>query len=651
MKPESRDNRKSPHSHTLRLVFGAITLTVVIIVAIILFPMWGGTHKPSVIVFMLDTLRADRLGCYGYAQPTSPHIDRLAARGVMFENAYAAADRTMFSLSQILTGRYFSRIVCDSYGVHALSAVKNDPPSTSDLFTLFRAAGYRVAYITVHPAFTKENSIIGSRVDDLVYIAPDGDFPHARFGECETVIKDWIDANAHTPFLLFIHLLDTHEPHDPPPPFDSFIPAVDAAHITENGQTYFASSLDETFRTDAFTEADREEISGRYDGGVAYTDHYFGRIMDHLQHKRLTDRAIVAIVSDHGQDLGETGTFGHYHIEGEHLSHVPLIIADPGGRLPAGKRSPAIAQTIDLAPTLVALAGIPVPDGLSFDGVNLAAIDLDDRFSARGAAVTMQAPRHDGAVQTVAVSDGRHRYIEGWDVTREPLMVDFYESASPPRLYAVSAQDQTVLPLDRDENRAIAERLRAAWGAVQPARREFAARGLHIDRPMRYFLFENIDAAESHKVIAATIDEAPFWTDDLWLVAQFSDIRTNSASEDVPPLRLSVQVPDAQYRVYLNVRHHDPTPTTLPFSAFLCRAESEAQFRRLATTPEGPDLQLLLLGEYRVSGGAFSIMVDNADEPVMALIRELVFIPVSMGEDVAIDHEVDEKLRNLGYLQ
>lgn len=308
-------------------------------------------ERPSVLLIVMDTLRQDRLSCYGYELETTPALDRLADRGVLYENAYATASWTWPSTASILTGRS-----PQAHGVRSPSQCTL-APSLETLPELLSERGLVTGAITCNPL-----------------IVPDKQFDQGfdyfdssqRFRQTEAVMGaalDWLRLNAATRFFLYIQFVDTHEAYHPTraalaqvggePPADYPEKGMEAYHqrlLAGEGHDALGNSALEQ----VVPPAHREWMGRAYDAAVISADTFVGRILDELEALGLDDRTIVAFTSDHGEELGEHGLLTHGHTLYPEVMRVPLILAGPG--LPRGERVETPVSNRHLAPSLAALA-------------------------------------------------------------------------------------------------------------------------------------------------------------------------------------------------------------------------------------------------------------------------------------------------------
>ena len=325
----------------------------------------------QVILVVSDTLRADHLGCYGYFRPTSPCIDRFAAEGVRLANHISQAPYTLPAFTSLVTGQFGTthKVLANPSGQNPNfpAAVDDTTPVLADLF---RAAGEPVRI--EHGRYVAGGTLTAS-FDNLA------NFPNHpkwfvrgyEYHVCVTPgtqrmvgaevlhrrLFPWLEQHAGDDFFLFVHYWDVHGPYLAPAPFGAEYPAQQVGreipvYDAPAGLAYvprWGPVADVTPETRARIDA--------YDGGVAYFDHKFGRLLDHLARLSIAANAVVALTADHGESMVEHKVpFAHDDLY-EATIHVPLIVRAPGA-LPAGRVVEALSQAVDVAPTLLDLAGL-----------------------------------------------------------------------------------------------------------------------------------------------------------------------------------------------------------------------------------------------------------------------------------------------------
>jgi arylsulfatase A-like enzyme len=337
-----------------------------------------------VVIYVIDTLRADALGAYGNALPVSPHFDRLADSGILFERAFAASSWTRPTVVSILTGLMPIR-----HGVNQRNDRLADEART--LAEILRDAGYRTGgFIT--------NANVGAEfgVDqgfDVYEWYPHGKdepdvAPRSSVLATESALR-WIAAgDSDQPFFALVHLSDPHGPYTPPKLERArFASDVERSRV---GAGPFLRELAEL--KIELSEALRQDLIRLYLAEVAYTDARLGDFLAGLETSGHADDTLVVVVADHGEEFFEHGWSEHGKTLYSEQVHVPLVMRLPHGKL-AGRRFSAPVRQIDLLPTILDVVDIDRPqfvDGQSVleplvlralpdTGPILAFLDLDGR--------------------------------------------------------------------------------------------------------------------------------------------------------------------------------------------------------------------------------------------------------------------------------
>ena len=340
-----------------------------------------------IILVSVDTLRADRLPAYGYEGVETPAIDRFAADAVLFERAYSHSPQTLPAHVSMFTGLLpVEHGVRDNLGF----AVGPEHLLLPELLTPF---GYRSAGVVSSYVLRKEAGLARGfeTYDDRLPQAP----PSASSAQVQRdgseslqVAERWLDENgvSGAPVFLFLHLYEPHTPYEPPDRFARYEP---------------------------------------YDGEIAYADEIVGRLFDTLRARGLYDDALIVLLSDHGEGLGDHGEQEHGVFLYDEAIRVPLVVKLPGGR-EAGRRVAVPVQHIDLLPTLLDLAGAPVPEALSGRSLRPLLNGDDGGWPRRHLYAEALYPRyHFGWSELYALTTARHRYIrapreELYDLIADP---------------------------------------------------------------------------------------------------------------------------------------------------------------------------------------------------------------------------------------
>jgi arylsulfatase A-like enzyme len=294
--------------------------------------------RPNIFVILLDTLRADHLQCYGYHRSTSPNIDSLAREGVRFENAYSSAPWTDPSILSLFTALYPSDVWTPK--PHREQITELLPSSVDTMAEILAANGYFTIAATDHPGINAKR--FGQGFDTYGHLFA-GLGPYTEWRETPSDIvldrlQKLVAKRTGLPVFFYVHLIYPHTPFEPPPPYDDYF-----------GRGTFAIS-----------QAKTPAVVNMYDGEIRFADRVLGDFLADLRRAGLVDDSIIVFLSDHGEAFWEHGLFEHGNSLYNELLHVPLIIRAPG-RLPAGKTVAPLVGTVDVMPTILALAGIDYP--------------------------------------------------------------------------------------------------------------------------------------------------------------------------------------------------------------------------------------------------------------------------------------------------
>ncbi len=348
------------------------------IVSLLLLSSCGADPTPkrtSVILISIDTLRADRLGSYGHPRATSPFLDRLARDGVRFDRAYTSAPWTVPAHMSMLTGNYpaLYRRPVEEVTVENPQSFHHwllDAAETT-LAERFLEAGYDTAafvdtpwlvpQLGFHQGFMKFDPEAG--MNDKV----DSD---GGIRQVANRSLDWLtERDGDDPFFLFLHCFDVHGPFAPPSPFDQKF-VGDAIYEGKKDRRYEVREGTDQFGVISahLVAKDREDpenptgfLDAQYDGGVGFVDQELERFFRRLDREGFLEECVVLITSDHGESLGEHDFFGHGVLY-EQVMRIPMILSYPQ-KLPAGKVIKRPVNLVDVAPTLLELAGLPSERG------------------------------------------------------------------------------------------------------------------------------------------------------------------------------------------------------------------------------------------------------------------------------------------------
>lgn len=343
-----------------------------------LAPAWGSSATcsrgaspsttdgpPNVVLVVIDTLRADRLGCYGYERPLTPHLDALARRGVRFERAYSASSWTWPSTASILTA-----LPPPAHGVTSHRGGRL-PAEVVTVAEVLRDDGYATGAFSTNPLIAPEWGFDQGFDEFHAYeVCPTR--------EVRADVEAWLAARGDEPFFLYLQIVDPHE----------YLPAAEhRARWVREAPDDVSPALWialERAKHDVI-ERDRDRVeahvafySDLYDATVAEADEFVGQLVETLRDIGALDRTVVAVTSDHGEEFLEHGQVLHAKQLHEESVRVPLILAGPGvpsessvagaagaagaaggeSAIPAGVVVDGRIENRHLATTLLALAGV-----------------------------------------------------------------------------------------------------------------------------------------------------------------------------------------------------------------------------------------------------------------------------------------------------
>lgn len=318
--------------------------------------------QPNVLLITVDTLRADRLGVYGFRLDTSPAIDRLASNGVVFERAIAGASFTSGSHASIMTSRYTRE--------HTIGYV-NGKTRLEGIITLadvFNREGYQKAAFIGNFVLDRSSGLDrGFEIydDELPTAELNRKFASERIAEQTTKrALRWLKNRDRRPFFLWVHYQDPHGPYTPPPeykgrfqpesrPDEEPLPVLKTL-LGLNGIPFYQELAG--VRLPSIYEA-------HYAEEIAYADHWIGELISNVDATTSNADTIVLLTADHGESLGEEGRyFLHGSATTPDQAHIPLILRAPG--LPKGRRT-EIVHHVDIMPTLLDLVGLETPANTS----------------------------------------------------------------------------------------------------------------------------------------------------------------------------------------------------------------------------------------------------------------------------------------------
>lgn len=318
-----------------------------------------GTEPPrNLVLIVVDTLRADHLGLYGYARNTSPRLDAWAERGVVFEQALATSPWTVPSFASIYTGQLPSRHGALRQRTRAAQrgvSVGRLDVSVRTLAEILAEQGFATAAFINNPFLHGKGGL--ARGFETYDRHPSNNWKLRRAGDVVDAALRWLDEPRERRFLLVVHLFDPHLDYDPPEPYRRrFAPDYDG------GLQYPVNDLNRIRSEDvAQSRNDREFIAAAYDEEILYTDAQVGRLLDSIAERGRLQDTVVTLVADHGEELFDHGAFEHGHSMYQELLRVPLVMWAPGV---GGSRVTQAVSIADVLPTALEALALPAQTGL-----------------------------------------------------------------------------------------------------------------------------------------------------------------------------------------------------------------------------------------------------------------------------------------------
>jgi len=371
------DNAFTNHNKRIWLsVAGAIGIIGIISIGLKLITGWvpmpasisSSIEAPpriatQVILISVDTLRADHLGVYGYRHDTTPHLDNFAQQATVFETAISSSSWTLPAMMSVMTSTepVIHRVEDDG---HFLTA------NLTTVAEQFQSAGFRTGAFVSH-YYVSSNFGFNKGFSNFEEFGQQTHKPMSNptAEQLNEKVLPWLTAQQTKPFFLYIHYFDPHWDYIPPDrfhePFDTGYTGPISGHDFWTTFNLFKSpSL-------RLPPGARDHIVSLYDGEIRYWDYQFGILLEHLTTIGIREQVSIMFMADHGEEFEDHKSLGHFHTLYDELIRVPLIIQLPrdARQVTDIKRYSQMVSSIDVAPTALALAGLPSP--IQFRGNSL----------------------------------------------------------------------------------------------------------------------------------------------------------------------------------------------------------------------------------------------------------------------------------------
>ncbi len=388
----------------------------------------GGARNDNpfdVILIVLDTVRADHVGVYGYQRETTPSVDALAQDGVTFDFALSTSSWTLPSHASLFTGMFPS-----AHGAHSTpesaAFVAGLGAGSTTLAEILERYGYVTGCISANfgvvsgyfgldqgfEYFDSRPRFIGAAMSHafhqryLTRYAPRWfGYLTKRFRLAEDITDEalqWIDKHGESPYFLFLNYMDAHSPYLPPPPYDGlFGEATDPGLLERLMLPVLRMERD-------VTEAERASVIGAYDGEIAYLDCQLGRLLRNLKERGAYERTMIVVTSDHGEYFGEHSLLEHGKGLYQEMLWIPLVVKYPHSERVG--RDDGTVQILDIMPTILDTLGVPIPENVQGDVLGMVGHEIIAEHWARREYVMSFGRRFDENLKAI-FEDGMKKYI------------------------------------------------------------------------------------------------------------------------------------------------------------------------------------------------------------------------------------------------
>ena len=350
-------------------------------------------NRPNVLLYMIDTLRADHASLYGYARDTTPYLKKLGMEGLVFDDCQVQATWTKPSVASLMTSLYSF-----AHGIrHDDDTI---PRGSATLAEQLRAAGYVTASMVANPLagrlsglqrgfdYLSEWQAVGRYVNEKEDRATDS-------AALNKIVFAWLERHRDEPFFLYAHATDPHAPYRPPPAFEAKFanPAEtlqfnrDFAKLETMALQRGGFGVSRALCMKGGVDPERfiRRAADRYDAKILHNDASFEQLTGKLRQLGILDNTLIVVVSDHGEEFWEHGWTGHGQSVYQELAHGLLLMWNPK-LIPTPRRVSDPVQLIDVMPSVLDLLGIQIP--AMVQGQSLAPFSNGRTFQRRGAVVT-----------------------------------------------------------------------------------------------------------------------------------------------------------------------------------------------------------------------------------------------------------------------
>ncbi|MFH1680413.1 MAG: sulfatase [Candidatus Eisenbacteria bacterium] len=385
---------------------GVVLVSTFVLAGLLVSCLGGGDPRPNILVVMWDTVRADRLGLYGFDKPTTPFLDEWAANARVYEDCVSPANYTIASHASLFTGLYPTE-----HG--AWNGGRRLPAGPVTLAEALREAGYQTFLYSANPNVSQVTGLArgfdevehpwspalraeafaivrgkimskdrSSMLPDKVRTGNVGPWEIKASGELAgRTLRRWLGRiDRERPFFAFLNYMEAHRPYIPPEKYRKRVLSDEEVARSYRIDRSWPVLWSYTYGLKDYSEEELDVMAGKYEAAIAELDDLLRKLIGNLEAGGYLENTVVVVTSDHGEHLGEKHMLDHQYSLYEPLLRVPLVVHDPK-RFPPGRESRPV-MTQDLYRTLLEIAGVGVPPLQASRGAGLLApIEQRERLS------------------------------------------------------------------------------------------------------------------------------------------------------------------------------------------------------------------------------------------------------------------------------